>query len=108
MVYGKQHRAIAHNVANANRPGYKRVPTDFSRILQDAARPEKLKTTREKHIGTPRPVEGAAPVQSTDGEEVDFAREMTDLAENQIRYEFVTRALNRHFQMLNISITGKP
>ena len=38
--------------------------------------------------------------------EVDLTEEMTHLAENQIRHEFVTRLLNRYYSGISTSITG--
>ena len=38
---------------------------------------------------------------------VDITREMGLLAENQIKYEFATRALSRMYKGISTSITGK-
>jgi len=107
-VYERQHRAISQNVAQANNPNYTRVNTDFSATLRSAVDQSKIKVTKDKHIRSSHFSE------STDGKlnnskekKVDLTREMTELAENQIRYEFVTRILNRYYNGLSVSITGR-
>jgi len=36
-VYDKQHQAISKNIAHANDKNYKRVNTDFSKVLKTAS-----------------------------------------------------------------------
>ena len=103
-VYGKQHEAIAKNIANANNDAYTRTDTDFSKVLkQDLDRT--LKTTNAKHIQSSETPVPRNPMVAK--EAVDVNKEMGELAENQIRYDFVARALNRAYRGLNTSITGR-
>jgi flagellar basal-body rod protein FlgB len=107
-VYEQQHRAIARNVAHADQRDYTRVNTDFSKELQAAADNSRIKTTRSKHIRVSQFNDGQGrPGRNKNGEKVDLSREMTELAENQIRYDFVTRILNRYYSGLSVSITGR-
>ena len=107
-VHGKQHKAIAQNIANASNPDYTRVSTDFSRLLKSTAGLSKVKTTHEKHIRSSRFNNESIRGQNADkGEKVDFTREMTEMAENQIKFEFVARALNRYFKGLSAAIVGR-
>ncbi len=103
-VYTKQHEAIAQNIANANNDDYKRVSTDFSKMLkQDLERG--LKTTHSQHISvstTPEPKHFPG-----SKEKVDLSQEMGQLAENQIRYDFAARALARKYKGLSAAITGR-
>jgi len=106
-VYQKQHEAIARNVSNVNTPDYKPVNTDFSTELAIAAGQSNIKTSDPKHIvvshfETPNPEP-----ESAAAEKVDLSAEMTKLAENQIRYEFATRALNKYYTGIYTAITGK-
>ena len=103
-VYGKQHEAIAKNIANANNPEYQRTETDFSRMLKNNIE-RKLRTTDSRHIGEPK----TPPAKGTEKnrEEIDLSREMGELAENQIRYDFSARMLQKTYQLLNISIKGR-
>ncbi len=107
-VYQQQHEAIARNISNANTVGYQPVNTDFSTELEIAAGKSNIKTSNPKHISVshfdaPNNME----TKETVGEKVDLSVEMTKLAENQIRYEFATRALNRFYTGLHSAITGK-
>jgi len=107
-VHDKQHKAIAQNVANASNPDYSRVSTDFSELLKSASGQSKVKLTNEKHISSSLfKSRSIRDMDSDKGENVDFTREMTEMAENQIRYEFVTRALNRYFKGLSTAIVGR-
>jgi len=107
-VYERQHRAISQNVAQANNPNYTRVNTDFSETLRAAVDQSKIKTTNDKHIRASHFDKGADnKLNNSKEKKVDLTREMTELAENQIRYEFVTRILNRYYNGLGVSITGR-
>ncbi len=103
-VYDKQHKAIAQNVAHAHDNTYRPVKTDFSDQLQ-AAVAEKLKKTDPRHLNANGP--GEFPTLDKTRERVDLNKEMGALAVNQIRFDFVSRLLNRTYKSLNTSITGK-
>lgn len=107
-VYGKKHIAIAQNVANANNPGYKRMNTDFSQVLKSVNNQSNLKISSNKHIRLSSIV-GRKTGSGKNGVEdkVDLTREMTELAETQIKYEFVTRMLGRYYNGVGTSIVGR-
>lgn len=104
-VYQKQHEAIAKNIAHANDPDYKRVKSDFSSVLKSSLS-SPMRVTNEKHIAqTLEPLRKSRD-QEEDGR-VDVSADMGALAENQIKYEFASRALSRIYRSLNLSITGR-
>ncbi len=103
-VYYKQHKAIAQNVAHAHDNTYRPVKTDFSEQLQTAVA-EKLKKTDPRHLNSRGP--GEFPSLEKTRERVDLNKEMGVLAENQIRFDFVSRILSRTYKSLNTSITGR-
>ncbi len=103
-VYDKQHKAIAQNVAHAHDNNYRPVKTDFSDQLQTAVA-EKLRKTDPRHFDSRGP--GEFPSLEKTKERVDLNKEMGNLAVNQIRFDFVSRLLNRAYKSLNTSITGK-
>ena len=106
-VYDKQHEAIAKNVANVNTEGYKRIATDFSSELKGAMSNSGARVRNEKHILQSNfRSQSGGPGENPEGE-VDIAREMADLASNQIRHEFVTRALARYYSGMTSAITGR-
>ena len=104
-VYTKQHEAIAKNIANANNSAYKPEKTDFSELLKNNME-HALKTTNPRHIAHTQEPERELDNNGAE-KTVDISREMGELAENQIRYDFASRALNRTYRGLFGAITGK-
>lgn len=103
-LYTRQHGAIAKNIANANTENYTREKTDFTNVLkQDLDRT--LKVTHALHIQ-----ESKTPDRSSakgPQEKVDVSKEMGELAQNQIRYDFAARTLAKAYRALNLSIVGR-
>ena len=111
-VYQNQHEAISKNIKNVNKPNYNRVNTDFSHDLTTATselqyQQKSLRTSHERHLDEGPPWESKLPIRGSDGTEVDLPIEMAELAENQIKYEFTTRMLNRLYRGISTSITGR-
>jgi len=107
-VYVKQNKAIAQNVANAGNPDYKRINTDFSQVLKSASSQSKLKVTNKRHISSSGLIGNINfDEKRGGGGKVNITKEMADLAENQIRHELVTQTLNRYYNALKTSISGK-
>lgn len=100
----RHNRNIAENVSRMNEPGYNRKPTRFLDDLSKMESQLRLRSSDSRHISSESVVSDApdwekGPVQLT--------REMADLAQNQIRYDFSTRILRRRFEGLIQSITGR-
>gem|GEM_PF-913480 len=104
-VYQKQHEAIAQNIAHANDPDFNRVKTDFSQVLKTSLSGP-MRVTNEKHLSQISEPLRKSTANSED-ERVDVSADMGALAENQIKYEFASRALSRIYRGLNLSITGR-
>ncbi len=107
----RRHSAIAANVANADTPGYRAVDVEFSAALGRAKLD--LAATDPRHLpgrraaeasGRPTLVRGQP---RRDGNDVDIDREMVKLAENQIEYQFLARALGGRFRKIKEAITGR-
>ena len=105
-IYQKQNKAIAQNVANASNPNYYRTKTDFSNVLKSVSSQSNLKVTDERHITSSR-FNIVATDDKQEAQNVDITREMAELAENQIRHEFVSRGLGGTYGGLKKSISGK-
>lgn len=103
-VYTRQHEAVAQNIANANNDDYKPVKTDFSKLLSQNLQ-RGLKTTLPGHIAESKTPESKHFPGSK--EKVDLSKEMGQLAENQIKYDFAARVLARKYKALRLSITGR-
>ena len=100
----RQNRNVSENIANMNVPGYQRKPSAFMDELIAIRKQGQLQVTNARHIKT-----GLQSIEPPDGEKgpVVLTREMSDLAQNQIRYDFSARMLRRKFEGLTRSITGR-
>lgn len=104
--------AIAHNIANVNTPGYRRVDVSFEEFLR-AAQQTPLQTTDPRHVALP-PARLANPQVAPDedapmrpdGNTVDIDYEMAQLAENQIRFQALSQLITGRYQSLKTVITG--
>ena len=100
----RHHKNISENVSRMNDPDYKRKPTRF---LDDLARAERSMRLRSSHLRHIVPDEGEGHVPEWEKGKVQLTREMADLAQNQIRYDFSSRIMRRRFEGLLQSITGR-
>ena len=103
-VLMRHHRNISENVSNLNVEGYKRKPTRFLDELSEAQRRGQLQVSNPRHI-RPDPADRLPP--EWERGPVEITREMADLAQNQIRYDFSTRVMRRKFEGLTRAITGR-
>ena len=105
--YSRQHKAIAENVANASDPNSKRVNTDFSSTLQQTQQ-ARLRCSDPRHFKSiDSPETNSINQEGALDESIDLMREMADLAEMQIRYDFVSRTLSRYYNGVSTAITGR-
>ena len=110
-------QAIAHNLANAETPMYRRFDVVYeealSRQQQERSRPKvPLLRTHPAHLAGPvrKPVEPVVvrDVTSTvrnDGNNVDIDREMAALAKNTLFYQTLTRLAGARFAALRTAIS---
>lgn len=104
--------AIAHNIANVNTPGYRRIDVSFEEFLR-IAQQAPLRTTDPRHVALP-PARMAKPQAAPDedapmrpdGNTVDIDYEMAQLAENQIRFQALSQLISGRYQSLKTVITG--
>lgn len=100
----RQNRNVAENIANINIPDYQRKPTAFVDELLALRSQGQLKVTNQRHI--PIGLQATEPPGEEKGA-VIITREMADLAQNQIRFDFSARMLRRKFDGLSRAITGR-
>ena len=103
-VLMRHNRNIAENVSNLNVEGYERKPTRFLDELSEAHRRTIMKISDSRHI-VPDPTDILPP--EWERGPVEITREMSDLAQNQIRYDFSSRVMRRKFEGLTRAITGR-
>ena len=107
-------QVLSNNVANIDTPNFKRSDVDFQAVL-GAALGEKsgtlaMKQSSPKHIsgladggGSGIVIDQATSLRN-DGNNVDVDREMTNVAENGLYYNSLTRAISSQLGLLRMVI----
>jgi flagellar basal-body rod protein FlgB len=101
---GMRQQAIAHNIANANTPGYQRISVSFESRL-DALRDGRgnMATPSLASLADFRPsFQYAAPLEA--GSSVALDQEMAQLSENTLHHQALLKALNKHLSLMSIAI----
>lgn len=83
-----RHRAVAHNLANVNTPGYTRREVTFEHEVARIAEAD----------GGPR---------RADGNNVSLEREMGDLEKNRLLYTAASQFLAARLAMLRSAVSGQ-
>jgi flagellar basal-body rod protein FlgB len=110
-------KVLANNIANIDTPNFKRSDVSFDALLQsylgDPVQPLSGRRTNPRHlpigVGDLDQLQPAV-VQETDttvqanGNNVDIDSEMTQLAQNQIKYNALITQLNHQFSLLSTAI----
>jgi flagellar basal-body rod protein FlgB len=98
-------QAIAHNIANANTPGYRPVAVNFGTHMEEAR--QALDANRNLPASTLadlRPViELQPPEMSGNGVALDM--EVARLSDNVLQHQILLKALNRHFSIMSTAIS---
>jgi flagellar basal-body rod protein FlgB len=113
--YSEKNRVIAKNISNIGTENYKRQDVLFKEALNERTN-SILKATNQKHLGG---VQGSPESNSTfehvndqsedmaSGENnVNIEREMSELAENALRYKFASRKVGDYYRNLQNVIKG--
>ncbi|MCC5912020.1 MAG: flagellar basal body rod protein FlgB [Clostridiaceae bacterium] len=112
----KRNEVIAHNIANANTPNFKKSNVMFEEILHNNLNKRNIgaNITHEKHIKI-----GASNIEDIehkvitannysnrrDGNNVDVDVEMAELAKNNITFNTLSTQLNNEFRRLKLVIS---
>lgn len=107
-------KVLADNVANVDTPGFKRSDVDFQQALNAALGTSgatlSLRTSVPRHIaigtaGNPSLVQTDHSTSlRNDSNNVDIDREMTNVAENGLYYNALTRTISSQLGMLRMVI----
>jgi flagellar basal-body rod protein FlgB len=92
-----QQQAHEQNVANVETPGYLAKSVEFEASLRRA-----IDSGRPEHAGVSQST-STEPTR-TDGNNVRLDRELTGLAENALRQQLVTAALNANFRLTRAAL----
>lgn len=97
-----RHRVIAHNVANVNVPGFKRLDVSFEAELSKA-----LESGADVAKVEPVVSEDTAAIARADGNTVDIDKEMGTLTKNALLYQAASSIIASRLSMLRSAITGR-
>jgi flagellar basal-body rod protein FlgB len=100
----ERHGLITGNIANLDTPGYRAKDIDFNDALKDALEETSvdLFRTNPRHFGS----RVSYPEPSSSGtDSVDIDKEMSKLAENNLRYRTSVEVLLRKLSKLKLAIT---
>lgn len=112
-----RHQAIANNIANINTPGYKKLEVSFEEEFKRArGSKSKIKMAQLDNRHLPSPGlstsdisinTSSATSMRNDGNNVDIDEEITKMAENNIRFNAMTKLLADRFKSLRMAIEGR-
>jgi flagellar basal-body rod protein FlgB len=114
--YAMRMTTSARNIANVNTVGYKPEAVKFEELFKEQVASLQGATTNERHIPTSLDVNTVPQVNNQQipvgeimqsGEnDVNLDKEMSILAQTQIRFQFVSSSASKHFKQLGAAITG--
>ena len=114
-VSSRKHNLISSNIANIDTVGYKPKDIDFQQALKKAIskpEPSKIKITNKKHFDGTEDINNHY-LKNQNGDDsdefhldsVDIDKEMTKLAENNLKYKTMTEMFLRKMSMMKYSIS---
>lgn len=118
-TYALRQQTISKNIANINSPHYRPESVKFEEFFHQQEVVLAGSTTTDSHIplgasnpsfaeGEKVPQEVPSPQVYFSGEtHVNIDKEMSSLAQNQIRYRFVSQMVNRYFSGMQSAIQGQ-
>ena len=118
-AYSTRQKAISNNIANAATPGYKAQKVNFEdkyKKYLDQDKNLQMKITNNKHIPLdnlelekikPRVTLRESTLNDSGINNVDIEKEMSELAQNNLRYELNVSLVRKRFQDLTSSIKGR-
>ena len=114
-AYSLRMTTSAKNIANVNTTGYKPERVKFEELFREQMAIQGTRTN-ERHIPAGRLPEGnneltdriipVTELMKSGENNLDVDKEMAEVAETQIRYQFVSQSLSKHFKTLSAAITG--
>ena len=102
-----QHEAIASNLANAEKPGYKRmeVSPTFAAELKSALGAQD--STQIQNLHPALAVDATAVSNTRDGNTVQLEKEMMKLNQNTMAHALETQLVTGQLLRLRLAITGR-
>jgi len=115
-AYALRTTTAAKNIANINTVGYKPQKVKFEELFNDQVIALQGSKTSDKHIPTGKNTDPIAEKGEKDiptaeilnsGEnDVNIDKEMADIAQTQIKFQFASQSMSKYFKQLGAAITG--
>jgi flagellar basal-body rod protein FlgB len=115
-VVSSSQKVTSANIANVSTPGYQKKEINFKDEMARFISPDKSvvpQATNGRHItkGTPQNIVKIKEIKGGDNSSginnVDIEKEMMNLSEGQLMYEFGAKKLARTFGLLRAAIRGR-
>lgn len=103
-----QHEAIASNLANASKPGYKRLEVNPSFSAELKAAMGAGNVAQIQSLQPALTVDAAAVANTKDGNTVQLENEMMQLNKNAVAHALETQLITGQLLKLRLAITGRP
>ena len=102
-----RHKALSGNLANIETPGYKRVDIDsnFESSLNRAVHNGDFEQVKDSQVRLQKDTTTAA--VRPDGNNVSLNRELMQINENSLQYEFLSQYTSNSIKALNKAIRGR-
>ncbi len=102
-----RHQALASNLANAQTQGYKRVDVsaDFSNQLRSAV--QSGDASQIKSLNARIEVDSTAGSARADGSNVEMDKELMEISNNALNFEFLTQYMTGNYTQLKTAISGR-
>ncbi len=101
-------QCIANNIANVDTPGYKRQDVDFESVLEKElgyrrteSMDEKVSNIKLRRLNVGAYTDAASFSYRTDKNNVDIENENVLLAQNQLKYQGLIKAISSEFSNLS-------
>ncbi|MFA4924068.1 MAG: flagellar basal body rod protein FlgB [Ignavibacteriaceae bacterium] len=111
----EKNKVISKNIANTGTENYRREDVVFKNILSESMSPS-LKGTESKHFGALASVDQSAQnfevvldnsIENISGaNNVDIDKEMAELADNTLKFKFVSKMLGDYYRNIQEVIKG--
>jgi flagellar basal-body rod protein FlgB len=103
-------RALAHNLANVDTPGFKRMDLLFPEALLQAGKRLGLAATQPGHFGatgtnTMKLTRETGTIQRNDGNNVDVELETAEMVKNALYYNAIISRASGHIRNLRMVIS---
>ncbi len=108
-AYSARHTATAENIVNVETKGFRPLKIHFEDALQRALEPNKPQSTKThaRHMNFSNDVSSVGHRIEELNANVNMENEMAELAKNQIKFDFVARALRGNYDKIKTAIRGR-